>query len=311
MMRLRLSFELWPNMPYGELPIVGPVANSWGDKPISWCIERVAQYGYEGVDLFFDKYLYELEHKDETELIKEIKSALKATGLTFHSIGAHYLTITPRWWEREDGLRLFQRAVDVGEKIGVNTVVSYIRGGYYDPPTYVLVPFEKAWKTLVDIVKKAAKYAKDRGVNISVEPHAGSILQTVQDTLRLLEDVGYENVYVCADTGPAFEIGVKPFMSIRDAVKALGERLNVVHIKDLVGHKGFWKMVWYGGGIVNFDEWAEALKAINYKHFVTVEWEGWFVGGLVGVGETAGVGLSDFDRAAKEALEFLKKHGFG
>jgi len=311
MSRLKLSFEIWPNMPYGELPIVGPVTNTWGDKSIAWCIDRIAQYGYEGVDLFFDKFLFELEHNDEDSIVREIREALKNTGIAFHSIGAHYLTITPRWWEREEGVKMFKKAVDVASKVEANTVCSYIRGGFYDPPTYVIMSYEKAWNILVKIVKDVAKYAHEKNMNITIEPHAGSILQTVPESLKLIEDVGYDNVYICADTGPAFEICVKPFMSIKEAVKMLGDRLNVVHLKDLVGHKGFWKMVWYGGGVVNFDEWAEALKTINYRYFSTVEWEGWFVGGFTGVGEIGGVGLSDFDRAAKEALEFLKKHGFG
>src|SRR3712207_8149970 len=50
----------------------------------------------------------------------------------------------------------------------------------------------------------------------------------------------------------------------------------------------------------------EALSEIDFQGYVSVEWEGWQVGGHIGVGEPAGVGLADFDRVAEESLEDRK-----
>ena len=52
---MRLTFEVWPNMPWGRLEAAGPAWNSWGDKPLIWCAERVAEYGYDGIDVIFAK----------------------------------------------------------------------------------------------------------------------------------------------------------------------------------------------------------------------------------------------------------------
>ena len=38
--------------------------------------------------------------------------------------------------------------------------------------------------------------------------------------------------------------------------------------------------------------------------------EGWQVGGNMGVGEPAGLGLADFDRVVVEAKEFLEEFGY-
>ena len=52
---MKLTFEVWPNMPWGRLEAAGPAWNSWGDKPLTWCAERLAEYGYDGIDVIFGK----------------------------------------------------------------------------------------------------------------------------------------------------------------------------------------------------------------------------------------------------------------
>jgi L-ribulose-5-phosphate 3-epimerase len=48
---VKLTFEVWPNMPWGRLEAAGPAWNSWGDKPLVWCAERIAENGYDGIDV--------------------------------------------------------------------------------------------------------------------------------------------------------------------------------------------------------------------------------------------------------------------
>ena len=113
------------------------------------------------------------------------------------------------------------------------------------------------------------------------------------------------------DTG-TFYTTVKPFMSVPDAIRELGDRIDVVHVKDEIGLPSIMQTnhTWFGGGLVDFQEVYEALEDIGFTGFCSVEWEGWQVGGTIGVGEPAGIGLADFDRAAIEAREFLEEFGF-
>ena len=53
-----------------------------------------------------------------------------------------------------------------------------------------------------------------------------------------------------------------------------------------------------------------ALKDIDYQGYCAVEWEGWQNGGLAGVGDPGGIGLSDFDMVASESKLFLEEEGF-
>jgi len=307
---VKLSFEIWPNEPYGERPVVGPVSNTWGDKPAEWCVDRLAEYGYKGVDFIFDKFLA-LEDDEYERAQSELGPYVRSKGMEINSVASHNLSITNRRWERQGGLVMFKKAVDFAAAVGAGTVVSFIRGGYYggssDHPTYVVLPWKDAWRNCVEVVSEAARYAADRGVNISVELHQESLIDLPEHAIDLLSDVNMDNVFTCVDFG-AMYIAVRSRVPIVEAFLQLGDTLNVVHVKDITGSVGHWNMTWYGGGMVDWREFHDGLKAINYQGYLTVEWEGWFRGGAGGRGDPGGVGLTDFDRVAVETKEFLEKY---
>lgn len=308
---LKLSFEIWPNMPWGRLEICGPAVNSWGDKSLEWCINRIAEYGYEGFDVIFPKIL-EIRPHEYDDQVKKVRKAMEKTGIAFASIGAHTTFVSPRYFDRENGIAKFKKAIDAANDMGAETVVTLLGDGYYDPPLYNIMTRKEAWNQAVTAIQDVADYAKGKGVNVSIELLQGTIANTVEDMLKLLELVDRPNVYCCVDAG-TFYTTVKPRMPIVEAIKKLGDRIKVVHVKDEVGFPNIMQSqhVWFGGGYVNFAEIAEALKSVGYKDYNAVEWEAWQAGGLYGVGEPSGIGLADFDRVALEAKEFLEEKGWG
>lgn len=299
---MKLSFELWPDDPYRENGIVGVCQNSWGEKPIEWQVDRVAEYGYPGVDFFYDMFL-NLPKKEYDRLADTLGGYTKAKGLEIASIGAHHLTVTPRAWEREGQLAIMKRAIDLAACIDARTVVAYI-AGYYNPPTYKLMSRKAAMQVMVDSVKECAEYAGERGLTFSIEPHQETLINTPETTLDVIDRVGLDNVRVTIDFG-GMELGMRPHMPVADAFASFRGLINHIHAKDITGVIGHWNMCWFGGGMVDFARYADALRAIGYDGYVAVEWEGWFKGGLDGVGDMSEPGLADMDRVAVEAKEFL------
>jgi len=311
MSHLKLSFEIWPNMPWGRLEICGPAWNSWGDKPLDWCVERIADYGYEGFDVVFPKIM-ELRPHEYQEQVQKVRKVMEKRGIAFASIGAHTTFVSPRYFDRENGIAKFKRAIDAAADMGAETVVTLVGDGYYDPPLYNLMTRKEAWNQVVSATQEVADYARERGIDVSIELIQGTIINSIEAVLKLFELVDRPNVYCCVDVG-TFYTTVKPRMPIKEAIKQLGDRIKVVHVKDEVGFPNIMQSqhVWFGGGFVDFREMADALKAVNYKHYCAVEWEAWQAGGVFGVGEPSGIGLADFDRVAVEAKEFLEEHGWG
>ena len=74
---MKLTFEVWPNMPWGRLEAAGPAWNSWGDKPLVWCAERIAESGYDGIDVIYPKILEE----DYPRFVEEFPARLRELGL--------------------------------------------------------------------------------------------------------------------------------------------------------------------------------------------------------------------------------------
>jgi sugar phosphate isomerase/epimerase len=195
--------------------------------------------------------------------------------------------------------------------LGAKSVVTLIGDGYYDPPLNVLLSRKDAWRQCREAITEVAQHASGLGLNVSIELLQGTILNRVELIERMFDEIGAENLRMTMDTG-AFYVAVKPFMNVKQAIKRLGPYIDVVQIKDEVGLPTIVNTnhIWFGGGLVDFRETFEALAEIDFEGYVSVEWEGWQVGGNIGVGEPAGVGLADFDRVAEESLEFLGEFGF-
>ena len=307
---MKLTFEVWPNMPWGRLEAAGPAWNSWGDKPLTWCAERVAEYGYDGIDVIFGK-IQEIPDDEYPAFAEEFPAKLRDLDLDFGYIGAHSTFVSPRHFDREAGIATFKKAVDAAADLGAKSVCTLLGDGYYDPPLNILLSRKDAWAQAVGAVGEVADHAAEKGVNVSIELLQGSIVNRVPLLLRLLEDVGRDNVKATVDTG-TFYTTVKPFMGVKEAIREIGDLIDIVHVKDEIGFPSIAQTnhTWMGGGLVDFGEVREVLDEIGFGGYCSVEWEGWQVGGSIGVGEPAGLGLADFDRAAVEAKEFLEEFGY-
>ena len=307
---MKLSFEVWPNMPWGRLEASGPAWNSWGDKTPSWCAERVAECGYDGVDFIFAKLL-EAPVDQYDQQLADLRATTDRLGIDVGYVAHHTTFVTPREFDRRRGIDTFKKALDAAAVLGAKSVVTLIGDGYYDPPLNVLLSRKEAWRQCREAITEVADHAAGLGLNVSIELLQGTILNRVELIERMFDEIGMDNLRMTMDTG-AFYVAVKPFMNVKDAIKRLGRYIDIVQIKDEVGLPTIMNTnhIWFGGGLGDFRETYEALAEIDFQGYVSVEWEGWQVGGNIGVGEPAGVGLADFDRVAEESMEFLGEFGF-
>jgi L-ribulose-5-phosphate 3-epimerase len=307
---MKISLEVWPNMPWGRLEAAGPAWNSWGDKPAAWCVERTAGYGYDGVDFIFAKLL-EAPKDEYDQQLKDVKAAAERSGIDIGYLGHHTTFVSPREFDRERGIASFKKALDAAAVLGAGSVCTLIGDGYYDPPLNVLLSRKTAWAQCREAITEVTAHAATLGLNVSIELLQGTILNRVELIEKMFDEVGASNLRMTMDTG-AFYVAVKPFMNVKEAVRRLAPYIDIVQIKDEVGLPTIvhCNHIWFGGGLVDFRETYESLAEIGFDGYVSVEWEGWQVGGPIGVGEPAGVGLANFDRVAEESLEYLADFGF-
>jgi sugar phosphate isomerase/epimerase len=125
--------------------------------------------------------------------------------------------------------------------------------------------YNVAWRQAVKSLKKIGQLASEYGVCFVIEfacRKNAELVNTMDDALRMLDEVGYENVLVMADTFHIYEEND----SLRETVLKAGKRLGYVHISD---NDRFMP----GKGQINLKEFVKALKEINYDGYLTMEFD--------------------------------------
>jgi inosose dehydratase len=85
---------------------------------------------------------------------------------------------------------------------------------------------EAGWQTLLGNLDRIADHARSRGVEASLHPHMGTMIESGPETLRVVEgsDIG-----LCVDTGHLAAAGADPGAVVR----AHADRVRHVHLKDV------------------------------------------------------------------------------
>ena len=142
------------------------------------------------------------------------------------------------------------------------------------------VATDEEWHKLCDGLNKLGKIATEEGFRLCFHHHMATVVQTMEETKRLMDNTHPEHVFLCYDTGHFT-------FSNEDAVaacEAFASRIGHVHLKDIRKEKmeqayreGFYFrqavlegcFTIPGDGCVDYDGVFAALDKAGY--------EGWFV----------------------------------
>jgi inosose dehydratase len=137
---------------------------------------------------------------------------------------------------------------------------------------------DRSWSRMVDLLRRAGERAAAIGVRAVVHPHAGGYLEFEDEVDRLLDEVPSGELGLCLDTGHALYAGSDP----TSLARRWGRRVEHLHLKDVAAPVralglGFWDAIAagvfcpVGDGMLDLDALRDALTAIGYEGFATVE----------------------------------------
>lgn len=92
---------------------------------------------------------------------------------------------------------------------------------------------DEEWKKLCDGLNKLGKIATQRGFKLCYHHHMATVVQTLAETRRLMENTNPDYVYLCFDTGH-FTFSQENAVS---AAKEFISRIGHVHLKDIRPNK--------------------------------------------------------------------------
>lgn len=268
---------------------------SLGIAPIGWCNDDMPELGGENT-------------------FRQTISEMALAGFTGCEIGNKYpsdpaelkraldlrgMRIASRWFssfllERpyEEAARDFVQALDFLAAVGANRInvseQTYSIQGQMDVPVLTggrrHVMNDREWDRLCDGLNAMGRLAACRGFRLCYHHHMGTVVQTAEETDRLMSNTDPKYVFLCFDTGHFTFAGEDPVGVLRRHVKRVGH----VHLKDMrlpvvrAARENGWSFLQAvrngaftvpGDGDVDFDPIFRILEDADYEGWLLVEAE--------------------------------------
>ena len=266
-----------------------------GIAPIGWCNDDMPELGAENT-------------------FKQIVSEMALAGFTGCEIGNKYpsdpaelkrqldlrgMRIASRWFSSflltkpyEEVEADFIANLDFLAAVGANRInvseQSYSIQGQMDSPVltggHKHIMNDEEWDRLCDGLNRLGKVAVERGFKLCFHHHMGTVVQTAEETDRMMANTDPRYVFLCYDTGHFTFAGESPLLMLEKYV----DRIGHVHLKDMrlsvveQARKNNWSFLQAvrngaftvpGDGDVDFDPVFEKLSKAGYEGWLLVEAE--------------------------------------
>ncbi len=257
-------------------------------EPIEVTLARLSRLGYNGIQIMGEPRKY--DWKEVKELLKKYNQ--ECMGAVSIMLAGRDL-IHGEVYYREMSVKYVKEIIDMIEFLG-GTVLTLVPSevgkiiAMADPDT--------EWQWAVEGIKECAAHAKSKGVTIGLEPlnrFETNFLNRHDQALKLMEDVGYDNVGVTLDT---FHINIEEADPMQ-AIRNVGKHLVDLHVADNNRRPP-------GQGSYDWKKVIDTCKSMGYDGYLTSEFVVPFDRSpLRGHMEAAGT------EASEAELKFIRDHG--
>jgi len=162
---------------------------------------------------------------------------------------------------RARGVDYLKACVKATSDIGAQNFSGVVYSQFVKPS--IQRPTEQTWQYSADCLRQAARFAKNLGVNIGLEPvnrYETYLVNTCDQALKLKEMIGEDNIKIHLDT---YHMNIEEKSYYEATIKA-GKDLIHYHLCE--NDRGI-----PGTGLVNWDEIFKALAEIDYQDNAALE----------------------------------------
>lgn len=248
--------------------------NAFTRFPLLQSLEAIRAAGFAGVEILADTP-HAYPPQITPSLTSDVCRALERVGLSVSNINANcsfgywkdappepyfepsLISSNPR--HRADRIAMIlttlQFARDTGAK-NISITSGRMLGGM--PPVAAARQFAESIRPVLD-------RADALDVNVGIECEPGLFLEYVAELREWIERIGHPRLGANLDIGHSQVIGE----SIPEAVALLAGRIWNLHVEDIPGRKHYHLIP--GHGTLDWPALKQALEAIRYDRFLTVE----------------------------------------
>jgi sugar phosphate isomerase/epimerase len=269
-------------------------ANAFREYGTLETIETLAEVGYDGVELLFDRpHAYPPD--TDADDVAAIREATRERDVAISNCNAFMLTAIedfhhPSYVEPDPDYR--QRRIDYTRQ---SLELAAALGAEYisiEPGGPLPDGKSREWglETFARGLREVLPTARDLGVDLLVEPEPDLLVETTEEFLAFADRVDSAALGCNFDAGHLFCVEEDPAA----AVERLEEYTAHYHLEDIPADRTH-EHTQLGDGAMDIDGFLEAVEATGYDGFVTVE--------LYPYEETA-------VEAARGAYDYLDEHGW-
>ena len=250
---------------------LGFSTNAFTEKSLLYAIEAISTIGYCGIEIVLDvPHLFLPITKYTLTTLKNAKKKheIEITNLNSNTVVGWYgqnnniEKFEPSLSNNNDKFRQWRinytkKAIDLARELNASSVS--ITSGLKVSSLKI-----KNFKKLCNSLEEIATYAEKNDVLIAIEYEPGLLVENSNDVLQLISN-NFKNVGVNFDLCHAAVLDE----NISQVIKKIGNKLYHTHISDCKNKKHYHLIP--GRGDIDFIAFIRALKAINYKGFLTGE----------------------------------------
>lgn len=237
---------------------------------------RIAAMGYQGVELAIrDPKLVDLDTLSQLTQKHGLQVPAIGTGQAWNEEGLSFTDPDPGI--RQAAIARIKSHTPVATRFNAVIIIGLVRG-IIKPG----VELAQAMEWLCEALKECSRAASLHGVRLALEPinrYETTLINTVDEGLRLIERVGEDNFGLLLDT---FHMNIEE-PCIEESIQQCNKKIFHFHVAD--------SNRWYPGkGHLDFSSILKSLSETGYQGFISGEF----------------LPKPDADTAARESIAWLK-----
>ncbi|KUJ49739.1 sugar phosphate isomerase/epimerase family protein [Chryseobacterium sp. JAH] len=265
------------------------ITPNWNPESGKYAIEKTAKAGFDLIEILLPT---SMEFNS-----KEVKQQLKDNNLevvcSLNLPKEAHIAFYPDVAEN-----LIKKAIDKTSELETDFLGGVLHGGIGAFTGNPLT--ENEAEIIVEVWSNVADYAKEKGVNIGIEPinrYESYVCNTAGNVLDLIKKTGKGNLFLHLDT---FHMNIEE-NNFYDPIILAGNKLKHVHITE--SHRGM-----LGEGIVNWTEFFKALQEINFEGNLVLENFSSSIPGMQQMVSLWQKSNYDAEELAEGSLRFIKNY---
>lgn len=256
--------------------ILGARAHDFGRKSAVELAKDISSKGLNSIQLAltkaFPEFKDDFSEMDE-EYAKKINETFSSQNIRIAVLGCYVNITHPDTVERKILLERFKMHLRVAKSfncIVVGTETGSMNADYsFNPENHG----EEAFNILVESVKELSEEAEKNDVLMAIEGVANHVINTPERMKKVLDLVDSKNLRVILDMRNYLTIdNYKKYNDIlKTNFELFGDRIEIIHVKDLAIKDNELCKVEIGKGIINFSLLFDLLKKYRPNVNVLIE----------------------------------------